>query len=326
MDNTVEPKADEMKNILRCFCLVFCLVLCMETLAQDSLTTWTISFGPAPETPISSDPISMSNGAFFEDWNLFDLGGPLGLGFTLHYRPALWNHSPTYLVPRLDAGYGVFTCNHTIELITMTHQTSSNHLAIVFLGDHEEVLQYNETSAEYEPTGSIPYVLDFVGGSYVLTDPQQQLVYIFAAVPEGFVNQGGYDSDWWGRVQTVMDRNGNQLNYTYTAEHQPRLQQVSDGLGRTLTLSYLAEWAPLESVTDSNGRSYTFTSSGNTFSSMTDPQSNTTTFEVTLCEFINLICLSLLTCCQFPQRMMYRENNNPDAGEDEALLTLESAL
>ena len=162
-----------MNTMLRCFCLVFCLVLCTESLAQESLDPKTNSVGPVPGTPVGGDPISMSNGSFFEDWNLFDLGGPLGLDFTLHYRPALWNHSPTYLVPRLDAGYGVFTCNHTIELITMTHQTSSNRQAIIFLGDHEEILQYNETSEEYETTGSIPYVLDSVDGSYVLTDPQQ---------------------------------------------------------------------------------------------------------------------------------------------------------
>ncbi len=276
-----------MKYLRKCISIMLCstLALAQSVVAENYTSDYAYVWSGGSEfwsTPTENDPISMATGAFFEDWSLFSLGGPVPLYCTLHYRPELWNHFPVNRTPRLDAGYGVFSCNHNIELIEMTNRTSGVRQVHVQFGDHEEVILYDETSQTYLPTGSTPLQLKTVGNYYYLSNPQTERVYMFRPVPDSFSDLNGYDCTWWGRVQTVTDRNGNQLSYTYTDEQQPRLQQISDGLGRTVTLSYYdwGEGAPLETITDSNGRNYTFTHAGNTFTSMVDPESNMTAFEV----------------------------------------------
>ena len=237
-------------------------------------------------TPTEIDPVSMATGAFFEDWSLFSLGGPMPLYCTLHYRPELWNHFPVNRAQRLDNGFGVFTCNHNIELIAMTNRTSGVRQVHVQLGDHEEVLLYDNNSQTYVPTGSAPFELKILGAYYYLSNPQTERVYMFRAVPDTFSDLNGYDCTWWGRVETVMDRRGNTHSYTYTADALVRLAQISDGLGREINLNYHdwgGEGEPLQSITDGNGRTNSFTTGfdtfNETFSSMTDPLGHTTQFE-----------------------------------------------
>ena len=228
-------------------------------------------------TPTEVDPISTGSGAFFEDWQLYSLGGVMNLHFTLHYRPELWNHFPTDRARRLDSGFGVFTSNHTIELIDMTRISSGERSASILFGDHEEILTYDSGSGQYNSTGSVPYQLTTDTDYYYLSDPLQQRVYIFKRVSDTFADLNGFNANWWGRVATVLDRNGNRLDYSYTNE---TLTSVSDNLGRTLTLDYGAVQSnPLQTVTDTNGRTVSFTSGVCTFASMTDQLLNTTQFQ-----------------------------------------------
>ena len=259
---------------------VFILMCLLSTGIQASETYFDISTGTIrPITPTNGDPISASTGAFFQDWALFDLGGPMDLGFTLHYRPELWNHFPTDRMQRLDAGFGVFTCNHTIELIDMTRVNSDARSVCILFGDHDEILTYDPDSNQFKATGAVPYQLILDGTDYYcIADPLKELVYFFKKVPDAFFDLNGFNSNWWGRIETIMDRNGNTLRYTYTNEVSPRLKSVTDGLGRSIEFAYEGEWMPLKSITDSYGRTVEFTSAGNSFSSMTDPMGLTTQF------------------------------------------------
>ena len=232
----------------------------------------------SPTTLNDGDPISTATGSFYEDWQLLSLGGPMELGFTLHYRPELWNHFPTDRMQRLDAGFGVFTCNHTIELIDMTRVNSPERSACILFGDHEAIMTYDAATAQFKATGSVPYRLVMDHSKYILTDPLNERVFIFKQVPDAFYDLNGFNSNWWGRIETILDRNGNTLSYNYTNEISPRLKSVTDGLGRSIEFIYEGEWMPLASITDSYGRTFNFTSAGYSFSSMTDPMGQTTQF------------------------------------------------
>lgn len=265
---------------LFCAALVFTIALSMGGAVRGGGKKYRKGGGTSRVTPPIAYPISPATGAFFESRRLLDLGGPMGLGYTLHYKPELWTHFPAYMTHKPDgANDGAFASSLDMELIDITEDSSGDRSVHVVLGDVEEVLRYDAPSGTFQATGGVPFVLKIVNDYYYLLHPREKRVYIFQKVNKSFDNVEGHHSNWWGMVKTIFDRNGNSLRFTHDGI---ALSQVTDGLGRTInfTMDYNTDWPyPNKQVDDGKGRVIGFTKGSCTFATLKDARGKTTAFQ-----------------------------------------------
>ncbi|MCB2171090.1 MAG: hypothetical protein KQI78_25820, partial [Deltaproteobacteria bacterium] len=113
-------------------------------------------------------------------------------------------------------------------------------------------------------------------GWFYLMDPSDQTVYIFEKD-----SHADDDSDQEARLRYRLDRNGNQISYTYSCwSCSPNTTTISDGLGREITLS-VANGGNLTTVSD-GARGYTLGYNGDDqLITIADPIGNYTSYEYT---------------------------------------------
>ncbi len=192
------------------------------------------------------DPVNASSGEHYMSEELFDLGGPLPLRFSIFYsvRQSITRSAFGAFGQRFQMNVPIIA-NSATEMTVYFLDDGDNHVA--FTGGAGNWVQKNPG------TTSVPYVLkepvpsDSSGYVYLM-DPVKGLVYIFKRDPAW--------STFNCRLYHMVDRNGNRISYTYGSNnHYP--EQITDGLGRTLTLTYASQ--VVSTIADGQGRTWNFT-------------------------------------------------------------------
>lgn len=230
------------------------------------------------------DPISAASGGTSFSLPLLNLGGPLGLDFTLIYDQdsnnmgaigfsnniAQFWHSQAVMVT-LEADAGGLNYIHLPNGVTLNFEKNgSGDLA---LKEDATIYPGNALPVRYQMKDSDEYV-------YAL-DPAEGRVYLAEKARCDFM-PNKY------RLRYVLDRNGNQLVYEYDAGSACELIRIHDTLGRSLNFTYSTVGMDrvLHTVADQAGRQVQFTferpaaDNGNqtALRSVTDPMSQTYTF------------------------------------------------
>jgi RHS repeat-associated protein len=229
----------------------------------------------------AGDPIAVSSGAYHFTMPLLDLGGPMGLHFSLIYRSDFDQQAPNnpadfpyrfWWSPK----YSAMLSDEVGEDVWTVQMANGD--TVSFKKRNGEWILVGPTDFGYVDNGSaIRYVLKETTDYLYFMDPIAEQVVIFEKRP----------APWWlkavGRVVRVLDRNGNQLIYTYAADDENNPIRIEDGLGRSLDLTYSNDG--LTRVADQAGRQVSFAfdygadNDGRlTLRSVTDPMSRTTTF------------------------------------------------
>nr|MBC8248235.1 RHS repeat protein [Anaerolineales bacterium] len=264
------------------------LLMASPARAQGPEYNWWGSILDYDESLDVGDPIAASNGSYHFTMPLLDLGGPMGLHFSLIYRSDFMQMSGPFLPadflhhfwwsPKYSAVFvGPGDIGGDVDVWTI-QMANGNTVSFKKVGD-EWVLP-GPTDFGYENNGSaVRYVLKETTDYLYLMDPIAGCVHIFEKVTIGL-----YPFNV-GRIVRVVDRNGNQLIYTYAADDENNPIRIEDGLGRSLDLTY---GGSLTQVTDQAGRqvSFAFDNGGDnggfwTLRSVTDPLGQTTTFTYT---------------------------------------------
>jgi len=222
----------------------------------------------------AGDPISANNGAYHFDLPLLSLGGPMNLGFTLRYRSdfnqVIWAEAlPTrfWWSPWEDLEWEP-------SLYATFQISNGDAISFVWKDDHWE------PGAPFVPgIYPVPWSLKETDDYFYLMDPIGEQVHIFKKI------------NWVGRIERIVDRNGNQLVYTYPTDDTLYPSRVEDGLGRSLDFTYqdIGGNTALVRVTDQAGRQVNLTYDEHgadnedvwTLRSVTDPMGQTTTFRYT---------------------------------------------
>ena len=230
----------------------------------------------------AGDPIATNNGAYHFDLPLLALGGPMNLGFTPRYRsnfeqiiywrdigvPIRFWWSP---FEYLEWGFSQFAKYVTVQV--------ANGDAISF----EWKTDHWEPGAPFVPGAyPVPWSLKETDGYFYLMDPLGEQVHIFKK------------SNWVGRIERIVDRNGNQLIYSYAGATDLYPSHIEDGLGRSLDFTYqdIGGNTALVRVTDQAGRHVNLTYDEHgadnenvwTLRAVTDATGQTTTFHYTWTE------------------------------------------
>jgi len=238
------------------------------------------------------DPIAANNGTYHFTMPLLDLGGPMGLGFSLIYRSDFVQMGPSqptdfphrfWWSPKYSA---VFVPSGWVGDVDVWTIQMANGNTVSFKKAGDEWVLPDPTDFGYVDNGSaVRYILKETTDYLYLMDPIAERVHIFEKVTIGSPpNQ--FDM---GRIVRVVDRNGNQLIYTYAAPDQNNPIRIEDGLGRSLDFTYSdTPQDHLTAVTDQAGRQVSFAFDNGadnggfwTLRSVTDPLGQTTTFAYT---------------------------------------------
>ena len=225
----------------------------------------------------AGDPVSANNGAYHFDMPLLALGGPMNLGFTLRYRSdfnqVLWAEALPirfWWSPWEDLEW-----ERSPGFTFVTVQIANGDvISFKWVTDHWE------PGAPFMPgVYPVPWSLQETGDYFYLMDPIGEQVHIFKKI-----NQVG-------RIERIVDRNGNQLIYAYATDDTLFPSRVEDGLGRSLDFTYqkFGNFTGLVRVTDHAGRHVDFTYEEHgadnenvwTLRSITDSMGQTTTFHYT---------------------------------------------
>ncbi len=197
------------------------------------------------------DPVSAGSGAYHFRMPLFSLGGPMNLGFDLIYGSHFFSRAggfPNNFLwwPMTTAGIAFDRDGVVFSQFTLPN---SDVVAFKQVGG-DWVLVGPDDGSLGSSTG---FVFKQANGHAYLMDPIQERVYVY----EDFVIPSLY------RIKLIVDRNGNQLMYTYAGNDRTNINphRIQDGLGRSLDLSYDKEGfgGHLERVTDQGGRQVSFT-------------------------------------------------------------------
>ena len=227
----------------------------------------------------AGDPIATNNGAYHFDLPLLSLGGPMNLGFTLRYRsdfeqiiywrdigvPIRFWWSPFEYLEWEFSQFGKFV---TVQV------ANGDAISFAWKTDHWE------PGAPFMPgVYPVPWSLKETDGYFYLMDPIGERVHIFKKIGR------------FGRIERILDRNGNQLIYSYARPNTLYPSRVEDGLGRSLDFTYqdIGGYTALVRATDQAGRqvnlAYDEHGGDNenvwTLRSVTDPMGQTTTFRYT---------------------------------------------
>jgi len=221
------------------------------------------------------DPVSANAGAYHFELPLLSLGGPMNLGFTLIYRSDFDTFTLLGVPERFWWSPSEFAEYYPSEGVATFRISNGDHISFYKEGD-----QWMPTPMDFhgyvDNTYPIRWVLQETDDYFYLMDPVGEQVHIFRKN---------------GQLARIVDRNGNQLIYTYADEDDLNPTRIEDGLGRSLDLSYqrVGYYNALVRVTDQAGRevslSYEEAAPDNdlwpTLRSVTDPEGHTTTFRYT---------------------------------------------
>ena len=214
------------------------------------------------------DPISGGSGAYLFTMSLLDLNGPMELEFRLIYRTDL---DQNILFGFLPFGFWFSPLSSAVTRVSLngrlysTFQLPNANTVSFKLVDGEWVLvdpDENVGFIRYVDNGSSTrFVMEETADFAYLMDPTEELVYVY----EEFRNSEH-------RIKRILDRNGNQLIYSYlgNAARDQLPIRIEDGLGRSLDLVYDGQ-GRLVSVTDMAERQVTFGYNNNLLVSLTDP-------------------------------------------------------
>ncbi|MBI4321467.1 MAG: hypothetical protein HY675_23490 [Chloroflexi bacterium] len=235
------------------------------------------------------DPISAANGAYHFSKRLLSLGGPMDLGFELFYRSDYF---------RGDQSLPMAFWWRPLGTALVGSPYGGKEYATFYLPNGEQVVFQKSGSGEWvhsDPTvtfagftyeDNVPrnkYALRETTAFAYLMDPGAERVYVFQRYA---VQSNGARNH---RLARVLDRNDNQLVYTYPAT-DTRPTSIEDGLGRRLDLGYGAVGSVtyLQTVTQTATAqarrvSLNYEAGADNFGlttlrSVTDPVSQTTTF------------------------------------------------
>jgi RHS repeat-associated protein len=231
---------------------------------------------------IVGDPISAGTGGYFFDLPLLPLGGPTNLGFSLHYRSdfnqLIWD----------QAGLPELFWWRPLEHLEYSHGDPELGAYVTVQIRDGDAISFKRRGGQWVPTenGDFGYednvyptrwLLQEKSSYFYLMDPIRQQVHIFEKV-----------SQWEACIARIVDRNGNQLTYSYAGADELYPSRVEDGLGRSLDFTYqnVGGHPALVRVTDQAGRQVNLTHepagadnrSVWTLRSVTDPMGQTTTF------------------------------------------------
>lgn len=238
------------------------------------------------------DPLAVNSGAYHFTKPLLDLGGPMDLHFSLTYRSDFTRHTP---VSPEDLGpwarfwwspkYTAHFSNFGDEQAWTVQTANGNSVGFEKRGDEWVLVGPTDYWGNVDTGSAIRYRLKETGDYLYFMDPMAERVYIF----EKLTPEWAFDE--LGRITDILDRNGNQLTYTYSEADHNNPARIEDGLGRSLDFTYENLGTPeerLSRVTDQAGRQVSFDfeyAADNdddwTLRSVTDPMSHTTTFTYT---------------------------------------------
>ena len=229
----------------------------------------------------SGDPVSVGSGAYHFRLPILALGGPMNLGFELIYRtdfeqiglggglpPRFWWRPLTSANVQVNLNDTLFSTFQLPDGDVVSFKKVGTKWV---LADPEE----DVGATTFLDNGSrTKFVMQETTNFVYLMDPVQELVYIY----ETFGTSSNH------RIARILDRNGNQLFYTYggnaDGNHNPI--HIEDGLGRSLDLIYSQEGSDgrLQTITDQGGRQVILAHPAtlDTVTSLTDPLDQITTF------------------------------------------------
>ncbi len=230
------------------------------------------------------DPITTNSGAYYFDMSLLNPGGPMELGFTFMYRSDEDNtmtRTPNDFPARNLATrfwWGP-RCRAKVETDYITFWLRDGSMVAFKKQDSQWQLFEDSLVAQPDNGQPIRYAMLETDDYLYLLSPINEMVYIF---------QKGGSENAKGRILRIMDRNGNQLIYTYADADHNNPTKIDDGLGRELNFTYATPTGGEESltkVTDQAGREIGFgyeyaVDNNNQWSlvSVTDAMSHTTLF------------------------------------------------
>lgn len=198
------------------------------------------------------DPVSASDGSFYFNMSLLELGGPMNLGFRLRYHSnqprsnwdlsdlpswGKWWWDPKATCIRMSMG------DHEVLQFQVEH---ANPIAFVQYPDEDWRLS-DET--DYGMPGSPEaFQLAEINDWLYLFDPRSGHTTLFDLTNDMY------------RVRAVVDRNANTLQYQYDPDTYDVLQpvRIEDDFGRFIELTYTnipPDEGYIETVTDHAGRS-----------------------------------------------------------------------
>lgn len=234
---------------------------------------------------VIGEPVSTNSGAYFFDMSLLELGGLMPLGFTLHYRSDEDNtisRNPNDFPARDLATRFWWNPRSRAKIETgFTTFWLEDGTMVAFKKENDQWLLNEEAQPGQSINGQAErYVMKETDDFIYLMSPLQETLYIYEKSDSDAAN---------GRVVRIMDRNNNQLIYTYADAEHNNPSMISDGLGRELNFTYTTPEGSEESltkITDHAGRSITFNyeiaaDNDNLWSlrSVTDAMGQTTSFE-----------------------------------------------
>ena len=269
------------------FAFIFIAIICVSflpTLGAGSYPKTTSVNLRGPDTEDTAEPIAASTGEYYFTKTLISPGGLMPLDFTLEYSPlmVLSYYGSAFTLPN------IFVSNTWIPIAKFNDTSTTPETEYVNIQFLHDVLILKKNVSVWESQMEVKYQLKEVEDYYYLMDPTTELVYVFDKREKVNWTWDPYIMKIFGRVLYVMDRNGNNLTYSYNSYNQTT--RIEDGLGRALNLNYNTTTTYLTEVNDSFGRTITF----NYFevmpipgtdltlavlASVTDPMGNTTQFQ-----------------------------------------------
>jgi len=278
---------------------IFCAVLFFSTSASagpvEIGSGWDVSTSGATAAvtkgvPVG-EPIFAANGGYYFSKRLFSLGGPMDFHVDLFYRS---NHGGGFFpLPRgfllnffgfADAALSGTTLYATVWLgtggqVAFKKNASDPSGNWVLTGPTETL--WGLAFVDQRPQRK--YAFKTTTGYAYLLDPVDERVYIF----QKHQDVGG--GQWLSRPVRIMDRNGNQLIYTYPSATADYSNRIEDGLGRFLNLvnTNVSSSEFLSTMTDQGMRQvkFNYVAQGEdnydqpTLRSITDPINQITTFQ-----------------------------------------------
>lgn len=207
--------------------------------------------------PATPDPVSGNDGTLYFAMPLLDLGGPMGLGFTLHYH-SFGTKANGDLNDLPDDGVWWWD---PLAVLQLMETSGTNYWqfqiergqAVAFEQQPDGSLDLVPESTFGKPASPIAFQAVATNGWAYFLDPRSGRVKMF----ENFSN------NCW-RIAAQADRNGNALTYAYreTAPTNPiqwlQPVRIEDGFGRWIALEYAEfgyDWENyIVRVTDHAGR------------------------------------------------------------------------
>lgn len=191
--------------------------------------------------PATPDPVEATGGAFYFSKTLLDIGGPMGLSFTLHYNSGMEQWAGDVKAP--------FWWSHKYTLEEI-YWNGTNLFKVGFEKGSE--VQFAEENGAWHLAGP-NYMDNVANGSSVRCDLHvssnhvyfinydTEKVYIFEKIPFGMY-----------RIKTIFDRQTNSLIYTYADEMTPAPDRIEDNWGNHL--AFLTDGWLITGVVDAINR------------------------------------------------------------------------